>query len=553
MKKRISIYQVLPRLFDNANCTNQHHGSFATNGAGKLDAFTPAALAAIKGLGCTHIWYTGVIEHATKSKIMGIKPDHPDLVKGEAGSPYAIKDYYDIAPELASIVGNRQEEFDALVERTHQAGMGVIIDFVPNHVARQYHSDAKPSYVRDFGEDDDKSTRFSSRNNFYYLPNEYLRIASYEEYPARATGNNQFTTSPTPNDWYETVKLNYGVDYLGDGSEHFHPIPDTWEKMLDILTFWATRGVDGFRCDMAEMVPISFWDWAITQLHKGFPHIIFIAEVYQPHLYQDFVSAGFDFLYDKVWLYDTLIRIIKGNGGTDEITKIWQCQEHLRGQMLHFMENHDEPRLASDLIAGSGIKAFPAMAVSTLIDTAPIMTYFGQELGESGMDSEGFSGLDGRTSIFDYWSLRSMQQWIGADKSYMGKDLPADALKLREDYQKLLNLSISYPSITNGMLYDLMYANPTHSAQGLYTFVRHYQNEIAIIVVNFSGEHRSVEINLPPEFFTHLGLDREEIYLIKEEPSGLIGLSQLPYNTPYCMFISPYHYTIHRCKPTDKS
>ena len=548
MKRRISIYQVLPRLFDNPNSTNQPHGTIATNGAGKLNAFTPTALQAIKELGCTHIWYTGVIEHATKSEIQGVQPDHPDIVKGEAGSPYAIKDYYDIAPELAVNVGRRLEEFDQLVERTHQAGLKVIIDFVPNHLARQYRSDAKPSYVRDFGADDDTSQSFLADNNFYYIPEE-LKIGTYQEKPARATGNDQFTSIPTAHDWYETVKLNYGKDYISGGSEHFSPIPNTWFKMRDILEYWAARGVDGFRCDMAEMVPTAFWDWVITSLWKGYPEIIFIAEVYQPHLYASYLSAGFDYLYDKVGLYDTLIQILKGEKSTHEITHTWQQHEAFRGRMLHFMENHDEQRLASDFLAGDGARAFPAMVVSTLIDHAPIMTYFGQELGERGMNAEGFAGLDGRTSIFDYWSLRLMQQWIGVDRNFSGEELPPEAQTLRKKYQSLLKLSSTLPSIVEGGFYDLMYVNPRHAERGLYSFVRCSKDELAIIVVNFSDHRQHVELHLPIEMHTYFELNPQEIYLIKEEPTGLRTVSQLSTQYSYVIQVEAHDYKVHICHP----
>ncbi|MDN4754741.1 alpha-amylase family protein [Porphyromonadaceae bacterium W3.11] len=544
MKKRISIYQVLPRLFDNPNCTNEPHGSIGTNGVGKLNAFTDTALQAIKGLGCTHIWYTGIIEHATKTKFQGIEPDHPDIVKGEAGSPYAIKDYYDVAPELATNVSKRHLEFKQLIERSHDAGLDVIIDFVPNHLARQYYSDSKPSYIHDFGEDDDTSIPFSPQNNFYYLPSETLTFGSYVESPAKATGNNQFTAQPSHNDWYETVKLNYGKDYQ-DGTEHYTTPPNTWLKMLDILTYWAQKGIDGFRCDMAEMVPTAFWSWVIPQLKKGFPHLLFIAEVYQPHLYQAYLAAGFDYLYDKVGLYDTLIGVIKGKTSTIEIGKSHQSLGHINGRMLHFMENHDEPRLASDFIAQSAERAFPAMAVSTLIDGAPIMTYFGQELGEKGMDEEGFSGLDGRTSIFDYWSLKSMQQWIGVEKDFLGTALSTEAKALRNRYQKLLHLSTSLPSITEGSFYDLMYVNPSHAEKGVYTFIRKSSQEISIICVNFSESRHTIETHFPPEFFTHYTLDPAQIYQVTEEPTGLRSITQLSSIYNYIFEIEPFDYKIH--------
>lgn len=545
MMKRISIYQVLPRLFDNPNCTNIPGGSLEANGSGKLEGFTSKALGAIKDLGCTHIWYTGVIEHGTKSEIAGIPGDHPDIVKGEAGSPYAIKDYYDIAPALAIDVAQRQKEFDLLVERTHSEGLGVIIDFVPNHLFRAYQSDARPNNIEDFGANDDGSVAFARDNNFYYLPGEQLTIGDYKERPARATGNDCFSTAPTPYDWYETVKLNYGIDILNGNTEHFSPVPDTWKKMLHVLTFWASRGVDGFRCDMAEMVPPAFWNWVIRELKNNFPHLIFIAEVYRPELYSTFLSAGFNYLYDKVGLYDTLIRILKGEGRTLDITNVWQAQEGWQGKLLRFMENHDEQRLASNFIAGSGEKAFPAMAVSVLFSTDPIMTYFGQELGERGMESEGYSGTDGRTTIFDYWSIRSVQEWIGKNRSYDGAELNKTVKNLRARYRFLLRFAITHPAIATGGFHDLMYANPEHTDMGLYSFARFTPEEILLIVINFRPEAQKISVRFPIQFFDHLGIKDDEVYSIRIIPTKAHCTAPLSSEKPYNLTVNGYDYTIH--------
>ena len=161
------IYQVLPRLFGNYNTTNKPNGSLEENGCGKFNSFTTKALKEIKSLGVTHVWYTGIIEHATQTDYtaFGIRKDHPAIVKGRAGSAYAIKDYYDVDPDLSENVQDRMGEFERLVERTHGAGLKVIIDFVPNHVARQYGSDAKPEGVIDLGETDLTDYAFHSKNN----------------------------------------------------------------------------------------------------------------------------------------------------------------------------------------------------------------------------------------------------------------------------------------------------------------------------------------------------------------------------------------------------
>lgn len=512
---RISIYQVLPRLFGNLNATNQKGGTLETNGSGKFEDFTPERLQEIKELGCTHIWYTGVMEHATKSAFgSNIPASNPAIVKGEAGSPYAIRDYYDVAPALAVEVERRMEEFEALLKRTHAAGLKVIIDFVPNHLSREYASDCKPSYVKDFGEEDDTSVPFAPDNNFYYLPEETLTLSCgnevYTETPAKATGNDQFTSHPSHNDWYETVKLNYGIDLAGDWSTHYNPVPDTWNKMLDILNYWAAKGVDGFRCDMAELVPVPFWQWCIQKLKKVYPELLMIAEVYQPERYEEFVLAGFDYLYDKVGLYDLLVALLKRQASTNDIGGLLQSQERVKHRLLRFMENHDEVRLASDFVVGDGEKAFPAMAVTALVDGNPLMTYFGQELGERGMDEEGFSGRDGRTTIFDYWSVSSVREWL------LSNGQMESALRAR--YKSLLGLA-QKPLFSEGSFYDLNYHQPHFADRGLYAFLRAYGKELALVVVNFHGEPQTVEVAIPPHAFEVLGLSLE-VLRVTQWPSG---------------------------------
>ncbi|MFV0583641.1 MAG: alpha-amylase family glycosyl hydrolase, partial [Parabacteroides gordonii] len=361
-KDKMVIYQVFPRWFGNSTYPLVKNGSITENGVGKFSAFNPTALARIKELGTSHIWYTGVIEHATQTDYTAyqIHKDHSDVVKGKAGSPYAIKDYYDIDPDLADRVPNRMKEFEALVKRTHDAGMKVIIDFVPNHVAREYHSDARLSYVEDLGQHDNTSKAFDINNNFYYIPGQPLQLHfgdnqedfEYSEFPAKVTGNNHFDASPGKNDWYETVKLNYGVDYVNGGICHFNPIPNTWTKMLDILLFWAGKGIDGFRCDMAEMVPVEFWNWVIPKV-KEKHDVCFIAEVYNPNEYRNYIFNGhFDYLYDKVGLYDTVRAVMCDQAPATNISGCWQALEGIQSHMLNFLENHDEQRVASYFFAG---------------------------------------------------------------------------------------------------------------------------------------------------------------------------------------------------------
>ena len=518
MTEKITIYQVLPRLYGNAAANNIPSGSIHENGCGKLNDFTPEALKRIKDFGFTHIWYTGVLEHATQTDYTtyGIAKDHPAVVKGKAGSPYAIKDYYDICPDLASAPEKRMKEFEALVRRTHKAGLKMLIDFVPNHVARSYHSDAKPARVKDLGEGDDMAKGFSPQNNFYYLPGQMFSTENFEEdraanvpyreYPAKVTGNNCFSPRPGRNDWYETVKLNYGVDFYAGGTPHFDPVPDTWDKMTAILLFWAKKGVDGFRCDMAEMVPAEFWAYAIARVKEKYPKLIFVAEVYNPAEYRRYLQSGFDYLYDKVGLYDTLRAVVRGEASASCITGQWQCVDDIRTHMLYFLENHDEQRIASDFFAGSGEKARPALAVSAFMGTNPLMIYAGQELGERGMDAEGFSGRDGRTTIFDYWHVDTLDRLCHGDLLTCTPEQQA----LYAYYNNIVKLCNSEAALREGTFYDLQYANYVadngYNADRQYAFLRAAGKEKMLIVANFADQDVHVGVRIPENAFAFMGL-----------------------------------------------
>ena len=516
MEKAI-IYQIFTRLFGNTNTTRKHNGTLTDNGCGKLNAFTPAVLRRIKELGATHVWYTGVIRHATTTDYTryGIPRQHPAVVKGNAGSPYAITDYYDIDPDLATNVDKRMNEFESLVKRTHKAGLKMIIDFVPNHVARQYKSTAKPKGIADFGENDNTGMQFSPQNNFYYCPEQSFAAdidlyhgeeLPYEEFPAKATGNDCFGNRPGRNDWYETVKLNYGVDYCDAGgvSTHFSPTPDTWKKMLDILLFWAGKGVDAFRCDMAEMVPSAFWQWVTTEVRKKHHNVKFIGEVYNPGRYREYINAGFDYLYDKVGMYDSLRDVVCGHRSATDITRQWQTNDDIADHMLYFLENHDEQRIASDFFAGNARKGIPALMTSALMRTNPFMLYAGQEYGERGMDEEGFSGRDGRTTIFDYWSVDSLIHGYSSRRQ-----LTKEEKSIEATYKKVLNIATSEKAVTGGKFFDLMYVNPTSAdfnADRQYVFLRSNEDDLMIVLANFSDENSDCKVNIPQHAFNYLNL-----------------------------------------------
>ncbi|MGB3616898.1 MAG: alpha-amylase family glycosyl hydrolase [Catalinimonas sp.] len=527
------IYQMMIRLFGNLNTTNRPWGTRDENGVGKFGDVNGAALAALRDLGATHVWYTGVIEHAlcTDYRAQGIPLDDADVVKGRAGSPYAIKDYYDVNPDLAADVPNRMREFEALVARTHDAGLGVLVDFVPNHVARHYQSDAKPEGVRDFGADDDPTRAFAPNNNFYYLPGQDFRPpagyvplggqpyptadGAYAERPAKVSGNGAATTQPRADDWFETVRLNYGVNHPGDGRAHFEPVPNTWHKCLDVLLFWTRKGVDGFRCDMVEMVPVPFWAWVIPQVRAENAAIRFIGEIYNPALYDAYLHEGqFDYLYDKVGTYDALRAVMEArpDASLNQVAEVRKGLAHIDDRMLRFLENHDEQRIASPPFAGDARAGVPGMAVTAALGTGPVLVYFGQEVGEPGAGHSGFSGDDGRTTIFDYWGVPQHQRWVNGHR-YDGGHLDEEQRTLRARDRRLLRAVRGSAALRTGAFYDLQAAQqgyPAYPADRVFSFFRYTADERVLVVANFIPESTHVRIHVPEEALALLRLPDDD-------------------------------------------
>jgi glycosidase len=537
---KIIIYQMMTRLFGNTKNTNTEWGTLQQNGCGKFNDITDTALVALQEMGISHVWYAGILHHAslTEYRRYGILSDDPDVVKGRAGSPYAIKDYYDVDPDLAVDVRKRMQEFEALVARTHRHQLKVIIDFVPNHVARTYKSVNHPVGVFNLGEKDDKAQAFSPQNNFYYLPGKsftppqewkipnlenVVQDGKFKEFPAKATGNNVFHESPGVNDWYETVKLNYGVDYQNGEKKYFDPIPDTWNKMRDILIFWAEKKVDGFRCDMAEMVPVEFWNWVIPQVKKINRDIIFIAEIYNPAAYRTYLQEGkFSFLYDKVGLYDTLKAVIQNKAEASDISACWQNLNGINSNMLRFLENHDEQRIASPEFAGDARKGLPMMVVTATLNSGPVLVYFGQETGEPGAGKEGFGGNDGRTTIFDYWGVPEHQKWMNNGK-FDGGQLSPEQKKLRDSYAKLLKVCHENEAIYQGKLLDLQPLNKQddeYDGSKVYSYLRYSATQKLLITVNFDISPKTVRIRIPAGLWSRSGLMENTDYLLTDLLTG---------------------------------
>ncbi len=527
-EQKMVVYQVFTRLFGNTNTTNKPWGTLEENGVGKFEDFNNKALKEIKDLGVTHIWYTGVLHHATVTDYTqyGISNDDPDVVKGRAGSPYAVKDYYQVNPDLAVDPSKRLEEFEALIERSHTHGLKVIIDIIPNHIARHYEGKNNPPNVNDFGANDDTSVVYQAENNFYYIvgkpfevpqwENGYLPLGGekhpladhqFEENPAKWTGNGSRSAQPSMHDWYETVKINYGITPQGEKDfvelpksyakksveAHYQfwkdkEVPNSWIKFRDIALFWIDKGVDGFRFDMAEMVPVEFWSYLNSAIKAKNKEAFLLAEVYNPHLYRDYIQQGkMDYLYDKVGLYDTIKRVMQNQTKTKQIASIQDKVEDIEHHMLHFLENHDEQRIASPQFAGNALIGKPAMVVSATISTSPTLIYFGQEVGEPGAENAGF-GKPSRTSIFDYIGVPQHQKWVN-NKLFDGGQLSASQKELRDFYKRLLNFTIQSDALM-GEYQEIHQYNLNHTSgynNRVFSFVRWNTKEKVIIVTNFDN------------------------------------------------------------------
>ena len=522
---KLTIYQMMFHLWGNKNTTNKPNGSAHENGVTKFKDVNDLALKKLKHFGYSHLYMTGLIEHATMEDLtsIGIPKDHPDVVKGRSGSPFAIKDYYDVNPFFATDPKKRIQEFEAMVGRVHKNGLKVVMDFVPNHVARSYHSDMKPTGIKDFGENDDVTKSFAPNNNFYYLPDTQFQIpegvvspvpvdAAYVEKPAKASGNDVFSAKPSIDDWFETIKLNYGVDIQNGRKTHFEPIPPTWTKMVAILKYWASKGVDGFRCDMAEMVPVEFWKFATTEIKKEYSNTIFIAEIYNPREYHNYIKVGgFDYLYDKVGLYDALRHLVeqKPEATVEDITKVWQHESgDISQNMLRFLENHDEIRINSPSFSKNNPFAIiPAMMVTATLHSGPVMIYFGQEVGESADDKEGFNQADDRTTMFDFWGVKSHQAWMN-DGKFDGGKLTTKQNELREFYGDLLKFVNGSDAVKNGEFYDLQYVQGDgYDKNKVYSYLRYSGNQKLLFVCNFNhSQEQNINLHIPEGAFDAMKL-----------------------------------------------
>ena len=604
------IYQLVVRYFGNVNPTRRACGTIDQNGCGHFADINDTALRGIADLGVTHIWLTGVLRQATLTAYpdLGLTADAPDVVKGRAGSFYAIRDYFDVCPDYAVNPADRLGEFDALVARIHKAGLKVLIDFVPNHVARGYRSIVRPEL--NFGDGDDASRFFDPNNHFYYVrpePPDAVRETGHETgletgletgqasgqelapglehgdrddgaprtsaeaaghdaqadtapreqveplflsrpehwnpagvafegfydpedgtpgRPVKVTGNNAVSSTPAAYDWYETIKLNYGYNFV-TRTGHYEPRPRLWDVMDEILAYWQGRGVDGFRCDFAHYVPPEAWTYLIGRSRRRDPQAYFVAEAYPyadsgdpiTHMGQ-LIDVGFDAVYHDD-SYNRLKRIYQFAGSIEDYdySLVRIAGEH-RQHYLHYLENHDERRIASPAVPGvwTGDSGFGQMEAAYLLaplqllaGPGPVLVLNGQEVGEPGADAEGFSGRDGRTTLFDYWSMPAFVKWVH-DHAYDGGGLSDDQAALRVFYRNLLRLR-QHPSVLGSGFWGLRYFNHPHRhadcPDTVHTFARFAPGSGCLILVagNFDRERTArAVLRIPPELALAAGL-----------------------------------------------
>jgi len=571
-RPRTRIYQLLPRLFGNTNETRKPGGTLEENGVGKFRDLSDPVLADLKATGFTHLWLTGVLQQATATDYssIGEPADDPDLLKGLAGSPYAVRDYYDVSPDYAVDPAKRKDEFKALLDRAHAQGMKVLIDFVPNHVARSYHSSVRPE--KSFGIRDNHSKFFDPKNNFFYLTPDLvaeagsapLRLPTMaladgrspatgadglfdgEKEFGRVTGNDVISWAPPADSWYETAKLNYGYDFAHSekpvrayphGDHSNIPLPDTWTKMDEVIAYWQELGVDGFRVDMAHMVPPEFWHWLLARARSRDQNVYFIAEAYNDkksavssgngqtenvtggEVMAELLNAGFDAVYDDA-TYDKLKEIYEGKAAANDLDT-FGGREFVFDNALRYAENHDEVRLAAPREwGGHGMNVGrPVCALLFGLSRGPVMVYHGQEVGEPALGAEGFGGDDARTSIFDYWSMPEFSKWVNGG-AYDGGKLSGEQQELREFYRNLLTAA-DQPAFRDGDFYPLNPDNGDNPSYGalpgesggrwLYCYLRYEKQggQRMLVVVNLHPEEtlHNVRIKFPRRAMRFLGWD----------------------------------------------
>ncbi len=359
-----------------------------------------------------------------------LMPIHPIGEKGRKGSlgcPYSIRDYYAINPEYGT-----KEDFRRLVEDAHRLGMKVILDFVANHTS-----------------------------------NDYVEMKDHPDWFMRDK-NGKFTREVA--DWWDVIDLNY------DNS-------DLWEYMKGIAKHWVKEfKVDGYRCDVAGMIPLKFWVELRQELRHINPSVFLLAEWESPKLH----LRAFDATYD--WsLYHLLVNVRKGKVRAEKAIDLVLEKEKkypANSLRLRFIENHDEKR-AIEVFGQEGFKPFAAFIFT--ISGIPLI-YNGQEIGERE-----------RPSLFEKEEI----EWDKGDYA------------ISDYYQRLIKLRKENPAFANGETIKLNTSSPKEIA----AYLRLNGKSRAIVAINFSDSAVVSTLRVPID---RLNLSREARYrlynaLTKEE------------------------------------
>ena len=366
------------------------------------------------------------------------------FTKGCPGSPYAIIDWYDVNPYLADNEDKRMHEFELLIKRAHLAGIKIMIDYIPNHVGRSYAGDL-PCFDHCDG------------------------------------------------DWTDTRKVNWND-------------PSTVDKMVDILCFWANKGIDGFRCDMVELVSAEALGEVVRRTRSAFPGLVFVAETYIKENYRRYLStSSIDILYDKSGSYDILRAISNGNCSATALTSNWQWQAEIQGAMLNFLENHDEQRLASRFWNNGRRYPWAELAFSVLFNEASFMLYYGQEWMDDAAETD-----NGRTSIYDFTSpsgVRRAAHFARTGKAIKLNDAAdTDSLDCYRRYLELMQTAAS-PLMRQGSNWDLCYLQNDckWNRDNMFAFARYDGHGAAVVICNFSDSDTELSVRLPEELLKYTG------------------------------------------------
>ncbi len=486
---------------------------------GKLSYLTIEVLKEIKELGVDYIWIAGILENANPKIV------DPDVVKGDAGSFYAIYDNWDISSQVGNL-----DEFDALIERAHSIGLRVLIDFIPNHTARVHKTDVVCKEEIDFGKGENPNENFSLDNNFYYLGSNSTFVPPKTslpgvdgffdmdifmpgiqfESPARVTGNNVLSALPQYHDWYETVKLNYGLNLFSDGKP-FIGASKTWKQMLDVAIYWLNKGVDGFRVDVTHGVAVEFWYYFINEVRKVQPNAFFVAEAFEEDpikstgfSLEKLFDAGFDSVLNGP-MYWNLRRqaLLSQNMNSSTYYHSPGSRKSILDNgysFTHYMGNHDEVRLASSFFAPSlesrVDRAWLGLAYSIYAALLPgnFLIHGGDEFQEEASLPGVFGGYDGRTSIFDFVYQPQTRTWLYEER-------PHWMINFREMYRRLFSLKKRIPfnikhSTSNPTFIDLMKINDSKNiSKWVSAYVRFFNNERYLVVMN-ADPHNSHEVTI---------------------------------------------------------